>query len=68
MGIPEELHTRAMRLYSARTGAFDTVVLEMEFDNLQHYEKCWEAIENYNASPERSAPVQRLVEPMNFGT
>jgi hypothetical protein len=61
-GIPEELRARAMRLYTPKTGAFDTVVLEIEFDNLEHYEKWWEAIGNYNATPERSAQMQRFLE------
>ena len=61
-GIPEEMRARAMRLYAAKTGAHDTVAIELEFDDLAHYDKCWEAIRNYNSTPERNAQMQRLRE------
>lgn len=61
-GIPEEVRARATRLYTAHTGAFQSVVLELEFDDLTHYQECWEAISNYNATPERSASMQRFRE------
>ncbi|MFN2203957.1 MAG: hypothetical protein ACK2UO_22360 [Caldilineaceae bacterium] len=45
------------RVYSAMVGTGSGVVLELEFDDLNHYERWWE---EWSAAPESAAVLERF--------